>query len=43
MKKILLAACLAASAATFVVSAQKRVAFDGTVDYALTVEKQSAS
>src|SRR6267378_3905219 len=43
MKKILLAVLLAASAATFVVSAQKRVVFDGKVDYVLTVEKQPAS
>ena len=45
MKKILFAVFLAiaASTATLVVAAQKRVAFDGKMDYLLTVEKQPSS
>src|SRR5438034_1042714 len=43
MRKILLAAFVAASTASLVVSAQKRVAFDGKMDYLLTVEKQPSS
>ena len=42
-KKIVLGAFLASSIASLAVSAQKRVNFDGKFDYALTVEKQSAS
>jgi len=43
MMKTAIAAFLAASTATLVVSAQKRVAFDGTLEYQLTLEKQPAS
>src|SRR4051794_17517601 len=43
MRKILLAALVAASTATLVVTAQKRVPFDARTDYLLTVEKQPAS
>jgi mannose-6-phosphate isomerase-like protein (cupin superfamily) len=43
MKRILCAACLAAVAATGSVAAQRRIAFNGKIDYMLTVEKQSAS
>src|SRR5262249_11677826 len=43
MKNLLVAALISAFAATLAVSAQKRVAFDGRLDYTLTVEKQPAS
>ena len=43
MKEILLATFVAASTVTLVVSAQKRVAFDGKMDYPLTAEKQPSS
>ena len=43
MKKVLLAAFVAASTATLVVSTQKRVAFDGTLEYQLTVGKPPTS
>jgi hypothetical protein len=43
MRKIFCAAFFGFATVTLVVSAQKRVSFDGKNDYALTVEKQSAS
>ena len=43
MKKILLAAFVSMAMTTWVVSAQKRIAFNGKLDYPLTVEKQPAS
>jgi hypothetical protein len=43
MTRILFATLVAASITALVVSAQKRVAFDGTIDYPLTVEKQPPS
>ena len=43
MKRILLATFVAASMVTLVVSAQRRVAFDGKMEYQLTVEKQPPS
>src|SRR5207245_9472553 len=41
MNRILLAAFMAASAATLAVSEQKRTPFDGKIDYQLTVSKES--
>src|SRR5262245_17245890 len=41
MKRILLAAIIAASATTLAASAQKRTPFDGRIDYQLTVSKES--
>src|SRR5438445_5021075 len=41
MSRILLAAFMAASAATIAASAQKRTPFDGKIDYRLTVSKES--
>jgi mannose-6-phosphate isomerase-like protein (cupin superfamily) len=43
MKRLTIAALIAASLATLHVQAQRRVKFDGKVDYALTVEKQKAA
>src|SRR5947207_11453682 len=43
MRKTMLAAFVAASTATLVVSTQKRVAFDGTLEYQLTVGKPPTS
>jgi hypothetical protein len=41
--RILLAAFIAASAATLTVSAQKRAPFDGRMDYQLTIGKESST
>jgi mannose-6-phosphate isomerase-like protein (cupin superfamily) len=43
MKQSLFATLIAASLATFAVSAQKRIAFDGTMEYQLTIPKEPAS
>jgi mannose-6-phosphate isomerase-like protein (cupin superfamily) len=43
MRTILCAACAGFATMTLVVSAQKRVSFDGKGDYVLTVEKQGAA
>src|SRR5215472_17170966 len=43
MKHILLAVVVAGSAATLAVSGQRRIAFDGHMEYQLTVDKQPPS
>src|SRR6266536_829589 len=43
MKQRLFATLIAASLATLAVSAQKRIPFDGTMEYPLTIQKQPAS
>ena len=43
MRTILCSALVGLATMTLVVSAQKRVSFDGKTDYVLTVEKQSAA